>query len=262
MNLNPDSKFLNVDGISPFLSEVSNKIVVVILGLCILLSAIVSTFTYGFEFLALFKKVASKFDLYCPEISIFDGRATIREKQPYFVELPQDKNVMIVIDTREEPKPKPITNFKENSTGILLLRNSLIVKNRDEMSEINLEKFPDMILNSQTLLDALNNYRSSILLVLFIIGLVYYGMSKITQTLICAMAIFLVTRQLSIPFGFGRGFKLAIFIIAPATMVDLALKSLNVLSGSQLYIYLGCYAGTMFWLVKDLISDPSMKRFQ
>ena len=89
--------------------------------------------------------------------------------------------------------------------------------------------------------------------------LFYYGISKIMQTLISAVAISMVTRYFSIPFSFGRGFKLATFVIVPATIIDFTLKSLNILNDSQLYIYLGCYAGTLFWLVKDLMSNLSQQ---
>ncbi len=255
MNLNSETGPIDITSVSQSLSSVSSKIVTIVLVICVSSSATVLTLTYGLEFSAFLKKVASKFDVYCPEITILDGKATIKEKQPYFVELPKDLNLTVVIDTREDPKPDPLSYIKENTTGLALLKNSLIVKNRDEMSKIKLENFPDLTINSQTLSEGLTNYQSTILLFLAIAFVVYFGMSKIMQTLIAAMAIYLVTRQLSIPYSFGKGFKLATFVLVPATVVDLILKSFNILTGSQLYIYLACYAGTMFWLVKDLITD-------
>ena len=255
MNLNSEPGPIDMFSVSQSLSSVSNKIVAIVLAICVFFSAMTLTLTNGLEFLALLQKVASKYDLYCPEITIIDGKATIREKQPYIVELPQDLNLTVVIDTRDNPKPNPLSYIKENTTGLALLRNSLIVKNRDETSNIKLENFPDLTINSQTLTDEFANYRFTILLFIAIASVVYFGISKIMQTLISAMAISLVTRQLSIPFSFKRGFKLATFVIVPATIVDIALKFFNVLPGSQFYIYLGCYAGTMFWLVKDLITN-------
>ncbi len=255
MNPNSESGPINFVSVSQSLSSVSGRIVIIVLAICVFSSAAALTLTNGLEFLDLLQKVATKFDIYCPEITIIDGKAAIKEKQPYFVEAPQDLNLTVVIDTRENPKPSPLSFIKENTTGLALLRNSLIIKNGDEISDIKLQKFPDLTVNSQTLSDELNNYRYTILMLIVMASLVYFGVSKITQTLISAMAISLVTRQLSIPFSFGRGFKLATFIIVPATIIDVALKSLNVLTGSQLYIYLGCYAGTMFWLVKDIITD-------
>jgi len=259
MNLNSESGPINIGSVSQSLSSVSSKIIIIVLALCTFSSAALFTLTNGIEFINLLDKMASKFDIYCPEITIVDGKAGIKEKQPYFVELPKDINLTFVIDTRENPEPKPISYLKENSTGLVLLRNSLIVKSRDEISNIKLENFSDLIINSRGLTDELTNYRSTIMLLMALACLFYYGISKIMQTLISAVAISMVTRYFSIPFSFGRGFKLATFVIVPATIIDFTLKSLNILNDSQLYIYLGCYAGTLFWLVKDLMSKLSQQ---
>ncbi|MGC8657719.1 MAG: DUF1189 family protein [Desulfomonilaceae bacterium] len=257
MNFHSESGPDNAASIARSLSSVSGKTVVALIGACVLFSAAVFTFTYGLEFLKLIQTVAEKFDLYCPEISIVAGEATIREKQPYLVQLPEGVNFNIVIDTRKDPKPNPLSQLNENSPGLALLRNSLILKNGQETSKINLDKFPDLTINSQTLKAAVNNNKTTILVFLGMASLIYYGISKIVQTILCSVAILLVTRYSSIPFNFGKSFKLASFIILPATLVDLILRSLDILNSSQLYIYLSCYAGVMFWLVKDLITDSS-----
>ena len=260
MNFYPESGPVYTGSIARSLSLVPAKIPTILLALCVFFSAGVFTLTYGLEFVTLLQNIASKFDLYCPEISIIDGDATIREKQPYFVELPENFKFKIVIDTRKNPTPKPLSHLEANSPGLVLLRKSLILKNGEEVSKIKLDKFPDLTINSQTLTSAISNYRAMILLILSMGSLVYYSITKVVQTILCSVAISLLTRYRSIPFNFGKCFKLATFIILPATLVDLILRSLDILNNSQLYIYLSCYAGVMFCLVKDLVTDSSWQK--
>ena len=171
------------------------------------------------------------------------------------METPQDLNLTAIIDTRKNPDPNPLAHLKKDNTGMLLLRHSLIIKNREETSTIKLSNFPDMTLNSQTISSEIGDYRSSIILSIFLGSLIYFGIGKILQTLISALSIQLVTRYLSIPFSFGKGFKLASFVLVPDTLLDIILISLNLLGDSQLYIYLGCYAAVLFVLVKDLTAS-------
>ncbi len=260
MKLNSGIDSSDDGSLSQSLCSATPRIVILTLLVCIASSSIVFTLTSGLQFLTFLEKVASKFDLYCPEISIVDGEATIKEKQPYFVETPQDLNLTAIIDTRKNPDPNPLSHLKKDNTGMLLLRHSLVIKNREEISTIKLNNFPDMTLNSQTISSEIGEYRSSIILSIFLGSLIYFGIGKIVQTLISALSIQLVTRYLAIPFSFGKGFKLASFVLVPCTLLDIILISLNLLGDSQLYIYLGCYAAVLFVLVKDLTASSIQQK--
>ena len=228
-----------------------------ILLFCSILTAAVFLLTTGLEIVDLLEKSALKFDLYSPEITILDGKASIKEKQPYLIEIPDDPNMLIVIDTRETPDPKPFSHLRDKSAGIVLSRDSLLIKNNDQLTSMKLTNFPDFVLNSQSLTENLTYYRNTIFMILIGAVLIYYFLSKSIQTLISALAIFVVIRRFSFPLSFGQGFKMATLIIVPPTLVDLVLKILGIFPESQSIIYLSFYAGTIFWVVKDLLRGNS-----
>ena len=259
MNLNFESNPTNGRSVSKTISFVSNKITIIVLLICALSSAALFTVTNGLQFVSALEHMASNFDLYCPEITIVDGKAAIKEKQPYFVTTPPELNLTLVIDTRDKPDPRPLSLLKDSLTGVVLSRSLLIVKNHEEMTTIKLENFPDLTVNSQTISEALRNYRSMMIFSLLFAALIYYGISKTLQSLISAMAISLVVRYFSIQISLGRGFKLSTFVLVPATLVDLFLKSFNIMPEFQLFIYLGCYSGGLFWIVKDFIANSSQQ---
>ena len=213
--------------------------------------------TTGTRIVDILEKSALKFDLYCPEVTILDGKASIKEKQPYLIEIPDDPSILIVIDTRENPEPRPFTHLKDHPVGIVLLRDSLIIKNHDQVTSMNLSNFPDFVLNSRSLVDALKYYKGMLYTIMIMTVLMYYALSKLIQTLISSLAIFLIIRRLSFPLNFGHSFKLATFAIIPPTLVDLALKSLGIFNDSQSIIYLCLYAATLFLLVKDLLRQQT-----
>jgi hypothetical protein len=122
---------------------------------------------------------------------------------------------------------------------------------------MNLANFPDFVLNSQSLIENLTYYRNTIFMVLIAAILIYYFLSKSIQTLISAFAIFVVIRRFSFPLSFGQGFKMATLIIVPPTLVDLGLKITGIFPESQSIIYLSFYAGTIFWVVRDLLRGNS-----
>ncbi|MCX5872833.1 MAG: DUF1189 family protein [Deltaproteobacteria bacterium] len=257
MNLNFELNSTNGRSVSKTICSVSNKITIIVLLICALSSAALFTVTNGLQFVSALEQIASNFDLYCPEITIIDGKAVIKEKQPYFVPTPPELNLALVIDTRDKPEPRPLSLLKDSSTGVVLSRSLLIVKNHEEMTTIKLENFPDLTMNSQTISEALRNYRSTMIFSLLFAALIYYGISKTLQSLISGMAILLVVRYFSIQVSLGRGFKLSTFVLVPATLVDLILKSFNILPELQLFIYLGCCSGVLFWMVKDFITNSS-----
>jgi hypothetical protein len=257
MNLNQDTASGGNGWLSQLACSFSYRITIFILLFCSVSSAAVFFFTTGLEIADLLEKSASKFDLYVPEITILDGKASIKEKQPYLIEIPDDPNMLIVIDTRENPDPRPFSHLKEKSVGIVLSRDSLLIKNHDQVTSMKLENFPDFVLNSQSLTENLTYYRYTLYIILIVAVLIYYCLSKSIQTLVSALAIFLVIRRFSFPLSFGQGFKMATLILLPPTLVDLTLKTLGIFPGSQSIIYLSLYAGAIFWLVRDLLRSQS-----
>ncbi|MFH0959307.1 MAG: DUF1189 family protein, partial [Pseudomonadota bacterium] len=169
MNLNSGTP----SGVNAWLSELarsfSYRTTILILLFCSVSTAAVFLLTTGLEIFDLLEKAAVKFDLYSPEITILDGKASIKEKQPYIIEIPDDSNMLIVIDTRKTPEPKPFSHLKDKSVGIVLSRESLIIKNNDQLTSMELANFPDLVLNSKSLIENLRDYKNTLYIIMIII---------------------------------------------------------------------------------------------
>ena len=83
-------------------------------------------------------------------ITVHDGKASIREEQPHFIET-GDKDLAVVIDTRENKQKDALDYLKDVSTGAVLARDSVVTKSQGQIRIIPLKGIPDLVVNSRNL---------------------------------------------------------------------------------------------------------------
>ncbi len=197
-----------------------------------------------------------KYDVVMPEVTIKGGKASIKEKQPYYINDDPKKGPVIVIDTREETRnqaQKLLDNVKE---GAALTRDLIIIKDSHETRMVPLAHIPDLTLNSQVIKEFSDRYYPS--LVLAGTGLVgiWYIFAKLVQILIFALLFYLAAKRIAGPPTYGQSFKVAAFAMIPPVVLHALLARSDASSGVMLGLYFGVYILSLVLAYWNLAGSP------
>ena len=178
--------------ISKILDALSSKHVALI----VVLSALISSWAVILELKPqveyFLERIESSYDSLMPEISIKDGKASIKERQPHYLTSGSDKDVTLVIDTRDKKQREAYEYLKETPYGIAISRDFMVFKNHEQLSEISFKNLPDMVINSSTLLNTINEYSSRIWQIAWIILICYFLIAKTAQVCLFALICFAI----------------------------------------------------------------------
>lgn len=192
-----------------------------------------------------------------PEITIIDGRASIRDKEPHVVDFRPNGDAMVVIDTRKGKQPHIVRKLAEVRSGMGLSRHSLIIKNHRQIRILPLRNVPDMVVNAERLEKLKQRYLGP---ALWIGGLtlgVYFFFAKLVQALVFALFPHLLSRRFSAPMSYGQAFKLAIVALIPPVVVDCLLMQTGASFATGLFIYVVLYLIFLFLAARDFAhSEP------
>ncbi len=83
-----------------------------------------------------------------PEITIRNGRASIRKPEPHFVNGLVQENVTVVIGTREGKQGEALNYLKDFESGMAITRDAVVSKLRGQIRVVPLKGLPDVVLNS------------------------------------------------------------------------------------------------------------------
>jgi hypothetical protein len=199
--------------------------------------------------------IAKSYDDFMPEVTIRNGKASIKKQQPYFVDRLADENVTVVIDTRENKLPEALGYLKDSEVGLALTRETVVIKTREGMRMISLKGFPDMVLNSDLLLDIVDHYLPMLSRVAAVLVAIYFLVAKLVQALILALVPFLWARYSSVQPIYGQAFKIASFAMVPPVMLDLFQYFAGTKVPAAFLVYFGLYLVLLVVAAREVVLD-------
>lgn len=209
-------------------------------------------------------RIRSSYDSLVPEISIKDGKAHINERQPHYLSASTDKDVTIVIDTRENKLREAYEYIRHTPYGIAISRDFVVLKNHDQLSELSFKTLPDMVINSNTLLNSWEEYSSRIWLIAWIFFIFYSLLNKTAQVCFFTIIPVIITRRLSCPLTYSEAARFTAGAMIIPVIIDFLMRWLSVFSSIENVVYFAIFGVALFKIIKDHVRmnshDSSVSR--
>ncbi len=235
-------------------------LVIAVLVLCVGLSTwgLMSAATKAVKFLV--NEAVTKYDVLFPEITVKDGQASIREKQPYYVDLfggkRKNKDLVLVVDTREDKEKDAMDYLKDTPSGAVLTRKTLVFKNQNQMRVVPLKDMPDMVVNSRTIREVTAKYVPTLIQWAVVTILFYFFLAKPAQALLLAMIPYFAARSYAADATYGQSLKIAILAMPVPVIFDLVTDLLHVHIPASFVLYFVLYIGGIVLITRDLVTAP------
>ncbi|MGO9569195.1 MAG: DUF1189 family protein [Desulfomonilaceae bacterium] len=201
--------------------------------------------------------VVGTYDAVLPEITIRDGKATIREQQPHFIDT-GDKDLVVVVDTREDKQKEALDYLKDVSTGAVLARDSVVTKSQGQIRIIPLKGIPDLVLNSRNLRALFDEYLPTVTRIFILVVILYFLIVKPIQAIIFALLPYFVARSYSAALTYGEAIKLSALAMVPPVTLDLFLNLSGIRIPMSFIIYFGLYIALLILAVRDLVRSKPL----
>jgi hypothetical protein len=201
---------------------------------------------------------ATKYDSLLPEITIRNGQASIREKQPYIVEGLGDKDLLVMVDTREGRDPEILDRLKTVPVAAILTRDNIVFKNRQEVRWFPLKDMPDMVINSTHIEDFVRDYLPRVTRWIIISIILYFLFAKPLQILLLALIPYLAARSYSLELSYGQSLKLASVALIVPVVLEFVLDMAGIHIPAQLALYFALYIALLWLAVRDLAHSPEV----
>jgi hypothetical protein len=165
-------------------------------------------------------RLAAMYDAVFPEITFRDGKPSIRESLPYFVQAWGGKNLALVIDNREISLSSLLKNLSNFKHGVLLARETIVVKVGAQTRILSLPHIPDMVLNSRNIEQCVRERFPQVAKYLAVL-IVLYGLAvKFLQILLLGLAFYLASRLISVSLTYRESFKMASVTMIPLVLIN------------------------------------------
>lgn len=172
-----------------------------------------------------------------PEITITDGQVSIKEPQPYFIRVPDNNDVIAVIDTTGS-----IESPADANTFFLLTNNSMIIRKSDfETQTIDLSQVKSFTIDSATITSWLHTAQKYLVIIMYPIALLSSYVYRIILALIFAAIGLLFASSCKVSLSYGALLRLAVVAMTPCMIV----KTVFGLAG----VHLPCGAGLVYLLI-------------
>jgi len=201
------------------------------------------------------RESAQKYDVYLPEIVIQNGQASIREKQPYFVQNLEEKDLLLLIDTTITSYDQALKHLQDTAYADVLTKTTIVSKDRGEGKIISLKDFPDMTLNSDNILRAIDTYAPMIRKWGTIFLLFFFTLTKLTQACLFAFMPYLVARIFNRPLSYESAFKLASIGLVVPVGVNVFLTFVGSDFSTSVFAYYVIYLATLALMMRDLLRE-------
>jgi hypothetical protein len=208
-------------GVTKSLVKIPAIVVVLSIGLCVGLSSLGIVWWAAPKARSLMDMAISRYDAYLPEITIQDGKASIKKPQPYYVDFGQKREPLVIVDTREGHDNGAFTYLKDVTTGFVLTRDTLVTKNGGQVRVIPLKEVRDLILNSKSLQSLADQYWPLFEKVSAGAAVTYFLFAKPFQILILALIPYAWARVARAALTYGQAFKIAALCMIPPVLVNL-----------------------------------------
>lgn len=207
---------------------------------------------------ALLDRIADGYDEYLPEITIHNGKASIRQQQPFVVRaLTSDKGI-VVVDTREGKQSEAMNYLKRAPSGAVLTRDNLFLKNPNQIRVVPLAHLPNMVLSSRDLMEMKREYFPLIARLGALLVVIYFLIAKPVQILILALIPYFGARLYSVPMTYGEAFKLATFAMIPPVILSLVANYSGIGLKVSVISYFVLYVLLLLLAVSDVVKTSSL----
>jgi hypothetical protein len=208
---------------------------------------------------SLLNRLVQKYDTILPEITIRNGHASIREKQPFVIDI-GEKDVALVIDTREGKQNEALDHVKDAEVGAVLARDKIVIKNRGEIRIVPLADAPDVVINARNIQSVVDQYRATVLTLGAAVVVLYFFFIKSLQVLLLGFIPYFGARVYAAPLTYGAALKLSTMAMIPPVVFDLFLYSTGVRIPAAYVVYFVLYVGVLVLAVRNLVrqSEPSV----
>ncbi|MGB6066848.1 MAG: DUF1189 family protein [Desulfomonilaceae bacterium] len=204
-----------------------------------------------------FAFLTDKYDALVPEIIIHDGTATISAPQPYYVKT-GDKDVAVVIDTRENKEKDALDYLKNVQAGAVLTRDSVVTKSQGQIRILPLKSVPNFVINSRNIKALFTRYEPIAVRLVILVLTLYFLVVKPLEAIIFALVPYLGARSYSVLLNYGEAIKIAVVAMIPSVTLDLFLDLSGIRIPMAIIIYFGLYLALLFLAVRDLVrNEPS-----
>jgi hypothetical protein len=232
-------------GVTKSLVKMPAILVALSIGLCVGLSSLGVVWWAGPKARSLMTTAISHYDAYLPEITIQDGKASIKKPQPYYVDFGQKSEPLVVIDTREGHDNDALTYLKDVKTGFVLTRDTIVTKNDGQIRVIPLKEMRDLVLNSQSLQSLADTYWPAFEKVSAGAAVTYFVFAKPFQVLILALIPYGWARAARAALTYGQAFKIAAFCMIPPVLVNLFQDVSGIQFSGRPWIYFAVYVALL-----------------
>jgi hypothetical protein len=244
-------------GVTRSICRTPTFVVVLVLLACVGVSAwaLISRVTPLAE--ALLDRIADSYDEYLPEITIRNGKASIRQKQPFFVDSLTSDEGIVVIDTRDGKQSEALRYLKGARNGAVLTRDNLFLKNPNQIRIVPLAHVPNMVLSSRDLLEIKREYFPLILRVGAILVVIYFLIAKPLQILLLALIPYFGARLYSVRLTYGAAFKVGTFAMIPPIILSLFTHYSSISLTISVASYFVLYIILLLLAVSDLVKTSA-----
>lgn len=150
-----------------------------------------------------------------PEITITDGQVSIKEPQPYFIRVPDDNDVIAVIDTTGSIKSPADAN-----AFFLLTNNSIITRRSDyETQTFDLSQVESFTMESADITRWLHTAEKYLVIILYPLALLSSYAYRIIQALIYAAIGLLFASTCKVSLSYGALLRLAVAAMTPCIII-------------------------------------------
>jgi len=200
-------------------------------------------------------QMAGKYDAYFPEITIQDGHASIKEKQPYFIENVRDSRLVLVIDTTVSSYEDASRYLKNNPYGAVLTRSAIVNKELDQIEVVSLKRVPDMVINSDNIVKAIERLRPIVMTWGLAVLALCFVVTKLLQVLTLAAIPFLGVRLFRGSITFEEAFRLTgVCMVAPVGInFFLGFSEMGMLN--MLIMYYAVFVTTLIIVTRDYVRE-------
>jgi hypothetical protein len=241
-------------GVTRSIAKTHVVVAILVLAGCIAVSSLAVTGVIVPSTEGFIREIAEKYDAYLPEIRIQNGKASIKGESPYSVDLGA-KEIVIVLDTREEGVKQALNYLKPAEAGAVLTRDSLVTKNQEQIRIIPLKNMPDVTLNSLEIQAMADRYLPSVTWWMWVAVICYFCFSKTIQLLLLGMIPYFGARSYSVALSYGEALKITAFAMVPPVLLGYAIgiDALGIIG--SFVVYLAAYVGLLILAVWDLVKS-------
>jgi hypothetical protein len=204
--------------------------------------------------------IASGYDRYLPRITIRNGRASIEQKQPYVVTSLKKKGTLVVIDTRPYKEKEALNYLRSVRRGVVLTRESLVVKKPGQIRIFALKDLPDLVFDSKNLHVMKDRYFPAAVKIGTVVVGFYFFAAKILQILLFALIPYFGAWLSKNRVTYGGALKVATVAMVPPVALDLFVGSPVMGLSRYLWPYFGLYLVLLVAAALDLAKGAGLDR--